>query len=112
MKRSTLILAGLLLAAGLASAAPGNTRAAPARRHGLLGWLFGRRPVVVVRHAPRRVVHRNRCEVRHDRGRHLGWAVGRHRGWYRYGGRNRQENRHGQGERGNEHRQGRGRGRQ
>ena len=109
MKRSIAVVAGLLLAAGLASAAPGNIRTTTVRRPGLLGWLFGRRQVVVVRHAPRRVVHRNRCEVRHDRGRHLGWTVGRHNGWYRNGGRNRQETRRNGHRRGNGQQRGRGR---
>jgi hypothetical protein len=102
------VVAGLLLAAGLASAAPGHARTTTVRRPGLLGWLFGRRQVVVVRHAPRRVVHRNRCEVRHDRGRHLGWTIGRHKGWYRHGGRNRQETHRGQCEHGNQQNRGRG----
>ncbi|MBN2536807.1 hypothetical protein JXB37_00865 [candidate division WOR-3 bacterium] len=111
MKRNVAIAAGLLLAAGLAAAAPGNTRTVTVRRPGLLGWLFGRRQVVEVRHAPRRVVRRNRCEVRHDRGRHLGWTVGQHKGWNRQGRQARGRSGKGQRREHSEHSERRGGGR-
>ena len=111
MKRSTAVLAGLLLAATLVQAAPHAPRTTPAHRPGLFRWLFGRRPVVVVHHAPRPAMRRHRYEARHDRGRHLGWTVGRHVGWTRRGRHARGPARPDRFPQDEEHRPGRGRGR-